>query len=151
MSRTMITLDVLEQARQFFEERGSHGFEGTAMIAAGPDRVGKRLVIPDQRAGAAPKCWVEVTAKGKLELAAQLGRDEIYVARIHSHPMDAFHSPTDDINPALTNHGALSIVAPFFGLGLRHGVDACAVYLLGREGWEYLEVGAHRAEELGIT
>ncbi len=151
MSRTGVTLDVLEQARQFFEERGSQGCEGTAMIAAGPDRVGKRLVIPDQRAGVAPKCWVEVTPQGKLELAAQLRRDEMYVARVHSHPMEAFHSPTDDANPALTNHGALSIVAPFFGLGLRHGLDACAVYILGGHGWEYVEVGTRRAQEVSVT
>jgi hypothetical protein len=151
MSRTTVTVEVLEQARAFFEQCGSRGCEGTAMIAAGPDRVGRRLVIPDQRAGPAPRCWVEVTPKGKLQLAAQLPLGETYVSRIHSHPMDAFHSPTDDSNPAITNQGALSIVAPWFGLGLRHGLDACAVYVLSQDGWTYLEVGARRDDEVAVA
>jgi hypothetical protein len=145
-----VTTEVLEQARAFFEERGSHGCEGTAMIAAGPDRVGRRLVIPEQRAGQVPDCWVEVTGQGKLQLAVALLRDETYIARIHSHPAAAFHSETDDKNPGLTNHGALSIVVPFFGLGLRRGLDACAVYRLGPEGWAPLDVGPARDEELTV-
>jgi hypothetical protein len=150
MSRTAVSAAVLDQARMFFEERGAHGCEGTAMIAAGPDRIGRRLVIPDQRAGAVPRCWVEVTDKGKLQLAAALGADETYIARIHSHPAEAFHSETDDKNPALTNHGALSIVAPFFGLGLRRSLDACAVYLLGAGGWVHLDAGRDRDQELTV-
>ena len=148
MSRTQIVAAVLDQARIYFEERGAYGCEGTAMIAAGPDRVGHRLVIPDQVAVPAPRCWVEVTDRGKLELAASLGRDEIYIARIHSHPAEAFHSETDDQNPALTNHGALSIVVPFFGLGLRRGLDGCAVYRLGAAGWVHLDPGPLRDQEL---
>ena len=73
---------------------------------------------------------MEVTEKGKLDLAVGLGSNKQYVARIHSHPVEAFHSATDDANPALTHDGALSIVVPFFGLGLRHGLDSCAVYRL---------------------
>lgn len=89
-----------------------------------------KLVVPDQLAGRAPRCFVEVTEKGKLDLAVGLGSNKQYVARIHSHPVEAFHSATDDANPALTHDGALSIVVPFFGLGLRHGLDSCAVYRL---------------------
>jgi hypothetical protein len=145
-----VTTEVLELARSFFEERGSYGYEGTAMIAGGPDHVGRRLVIPEQQAGQVPDCWVEVTDQGKLQLAVALGADETYIARIHSHPAEAFHSPTDDKNPALTNHGALSIVVPFFGLGLRRGLDACAVYLLGSGGWTHLDVGPARAGSLTV-
>jgi hypothetical protein len=150
VSRTFVTAEVLEQARAFFEERGSFGCEGTAMIGAGADRVGKRLVTPEQRAGQVPNCWVEVTDQGKLQLAVELGHDEIYIARIHSHPAEAFHSETDDKNPALTNYGALSIVVPFFGLGLRRGLDTCAVYRLGPDGWKHLDVGEARDEELAV-
>ncbi len=151
MNSAYVTTEVLEQARAFLEERGSYGCEGSAMIAAGPDRVGRRLVTPEQRAGQVPDCWVEVTDHGKLQLAAALGRDETYIARIHSHPAQAFHSPTDDKNPGLTNHGALSIVVPFFGLGLRRGLDACAVYRLGPDGWRHLDVGPDRAEILAVV
>ncbi len=106
------------------------------MIAASPTEV--RLVIPDQRATPAPHCSVEVTLQGKLELAGALRPDETYVSRIHSHPELPFHSPTDDRNPALTHEGALSIVVPFFGLGLRQSFSCCAVYI--RQGHEWIEL-----------
>lgn len=113
------------------------------MIAA-VDSVATRLVIPDQRATPAPRCSVEVTFAGKLQLAAALDTNERYVSRIHSHPGLAFHSPTDDANPALTHDVAISIVAPFFGLGLRLGLDACAVLVRQRGRWVDLPIGAKR-------
>jgi len=79
----------------------------------------RRVVFPDQRAGRYPTCWVQVTEQGKSELATTLGLDEEYISRIHSHPGDAFHSPTDDKNPALRFEGAMSIVVPFFGEAIR--------------------------------
>jgi hypothetical protein len=97
-----------------------------------------RLVVPDQRAGTRTGCWVEVTERGKRELAATLTLQERYLARIHSHPDEAFHSPTDDANPGLTAEGAWSIVVPCFGLGLRRGLDACAVYQRAGGRWERL-------------
>ena len=42
---------------------------------------------------------LEVTRRGQLQLATALGPDDLYVARIHSHPGEAFHSPADDANP----------------------------------------------------
>ena len=143
MNRLVISTGVLDQARTFFEDCGARGREGTAMIAqtAAGDT---KLVIPDQRAGRAPQCFVEVTEKGKLDLAVGLGAKEQYVARIHSHPVEAFHSATDDANPALTHDGALSIVVPFFGLGLRHGLDSCAVYRLLGGRWIEIPAGALR-------
>jgi len=139
---------VLDSARRFFEDRGTVGCEGTAMIAARAG-IATRVVIPNQAATPAPRCSVEVTAAGKLELAAALGPDERYVARIHSHPALAFHSPTDNANPALTQEGALSIVVPFFGLGLRRGLNACAVFV--RRNGRFIEVppGATRDALVG--
>lgn len=141
MNTLILTNEVLVHARVYFEDCGAHGNEGTAMIKAGPS--GVALVVPDQvpRRGSRGMS-VEVTRKGQMDLALALEADELYVARIHSHPYEAFHSPADDANPALTHEGALSIVVPFFGLGLRRGLDACAV--LRREGgrWRDLPVGA---------
>ncbi|MDA8355490.1 MAG: hypothetical protein M0Z95_04135 [Actinomycetota bacterium] len=138
MTILVLPVPVLEEARCFFEGRGADGCEGTAMIMAGLDGVAHRLVIPDQRATPLPYCSVEVTRQGKLQLAAALGPEDRYVSRIHSHPGLAFHSPADDANPAITHEGALSVVAPFFGLGLRNGLDACAV--LVRRGGAWLDV-----------
>jgi hypothetical protein len=133
---TTIAAAALATARAFFEQQGAYGFEGTAMLA-GTDADGiTRCVIPDQRPyrtrlGVA----VEVTDKGKLELAAALALDERWLARIHSHPDEAFHSHTDDTNPVLTAEGSLSIVVAFFGLGLRRGLDACAVHVYRGGAW----------------
>lgn len=118
-------------------------------MIAGRDGAATRLVVPDQRAKPAPFCSVEVTLQGKLQLATALDPDELYVARIHSHPGLAFHSPTDDANPAITQEGALSIVVPFFGLGLRHGLDACAVFVRRGTGWVEAPAGAEREPLVG--
>jgi hypothetical protein len=132
---------LLEQAQSFFEDRGSHGLEGTAMIA-GPS---PRLVIPDQLARRTSYAVsVELTAQGQWDLAAALGPEETYLARIHSHPAEAFHSSTDDRNPVITFDGAISIVVPYFGLGLRHGLAACAVLRLTNGTWQNLPPGSER-------
>ncbi len=124
-----ISRSALEDARRFFEERGKDGCEGTAMLAGPADGAITRCVIPSQVARRTKTgVCVEVTMQGKLELAAALGTGERYHARIHSHPRAAFHSDTDDANPGLTAEGALSIVVPEFGRGLRSGLTACAVF-----------------------
>lgn len=141
--RLAVTLPAVEAARAFFEDCGSHGCEGTGMFACRQERNGwwvtDRFVAPHQQAHrVGTGCWVEVTDEGKRQLAVSLRPGELYVARIHSHPGLAFHSETDDRNPALTFDGALSIVAPYFGLGLRHGLDSCAVYQLHDGRWRQL-------------
>jgi hypothetical protein len=135
---------VLADARAFFEACGAHGCEGTAIIKNGPG--GPELVVPEQqpRRGAAGGVSVEVTRAGQMQLALALGPDDLYVARIHSHPAEAFHSRADDANPVLTHEGALSIVVPFFGLGLRLGLNACAVLRRERGSWRDLPVGPER-------
>lgn len=144
MSTIFLSDHLLTEARRFFEDCGALGHEGTALIKNGPS--GPELIIPDQRPwrGARGEVSVEVTRAGQMQLALALGPAELYVARIHSHPGEAFHSRADDANPVLTHEGALSIVVPFFGLGLRAGLNACAV--LRREGgrWHNLAVGPDR-------
>jgi hypothetical protein len=141
----------LEATRRFFEDRGAEGCEGTALIARVGDGAAERLVIPRQVAQPVPNCWVEVPYEGKLELAAALRPDETYAVRIHSHPGTAFHSATDDSNPVLTQEGALSIVVPFFGLGLRRGLDACAVFARIRGRWREIPPGPERARWVEVV
>jgi hypothetical protein len=151
MTPVLLSAATLHLAREFFEQRGEVGCEGTALLAGVPGRPIDHLVIPDQQAGPVPRCWVRVTAQGELDIAAALSRDERYVARIHSHPWTAFHSPTDDANPVLTHNGALSIVVPFFGLGLRRGLDACAVLRYHAGIWHDLPHGLTREEIIRVV
>jgi hypothetical protein len=145
-----LTNAVLRQSRQYFEIQGASGCEGTAMIARSEINGDVRLVVPEQIANPVPHCWVEVTTAGKVSLARALDQHERYVARIHSHPGEAFHSATDDRNPAITHEGAISIVAPFFGLGLRSGLTNCAVFILKSQRWIELPPGRARDEVVSI-
>lgn len=134
-----VSRSALDVAREFFEDRGRHGLEGTAMLA-GPAGAITRCVIPDQVGRRSSfGVSVEVTMRGKLELAAALADGERYHARIHSHPREAFHSEVDDRNPGLTAEGALSIVVPNFGRGLRQGLSACAIYVRRASRWVELD------------
>ena len=139
----VLTAKVLEDARNFFEDRGTFGLEGTAMIKKG---TGIELVVPRQNAhrDAYGHVNVEVPREGQMDLADALDPDDLYVARIHSHPGDAFHSAADDANPVISFEGGISIVVPFFGLGLRRGLDACAVYLFHDGSWVELKAGPDR-------
>ena len=139
----VMTKAVLDNARIFFEDCGTRGLEGTAMIKSGATL---DLVVPQQNArrDASGHVNVEVPREGQMDLATALGLDELYVARIHSHPGDAFHSAADDSNPVISFDGGLSIVVPYFGLGLRRGLDACAIYVFGNGGWTELELGPVR-------
>lgn len=147
--RVSIPRPVLDEAREFFEDRGAEGHEGTALICRSETAGSTRLVIPPQVVGD-DGGWVEVPMAGKLMLAAELKGDERYIARIHSHPREAFHSATDDANPVLLFEGALSIVVPYFGLGLRRGLDKCAVFVRRRRRWVPIPPGLGRDSILGV-
>lgn len=142
----------LVQAETFFTERGAFGREGTGLLAFTADHdddrswSSTRFLAPDQIGGRvdAGGCWVEITPTGQQQIAVALKPGERFLARIHSHPAAAFHSPTDDRNPVLTHEGAISIVVPFFGLGLRRGLDACAVLRRSGSTWVDLPVGPDR-------
>jgi hypothetical protein len=137
----------LEDARRFFEQQGALGLEGTAMLAGSVGKGITRCVVPDQQGIRSPfGVAVEVTDRGKLQLAGALGLDERWIARIHSHPGEAYHSDTDERNPVLTAEGALSIVVPFFGLGLRRGLSACAIHIY--RGGLWLRLEPHAVEAL---
>ncbi len=50
MKTTLISAQVLDQARLFFEDRGAYGHEATALIARRGGGVADRLAIPTQHA-----------------------------------------------------------------------------------------------------
>ena len=59
---------------------------------------------------------------------------QVVGVQVHSHPVDAYHSETDDAYPIATLAGSLSIVLPFFGRDGFRSTDI-AVYRLGQDGW----------------
>lgn len=151
MSALVVPSFVLDEVRLGMEEAGVVGVEATGFLVAGPDRVARHVIFPDQRAGRSPGCWVQVTERGKVELAVALAHDETYAARIHSHPGYAFHSATDDRNPALRYEGAVSIVVPYYGLGLRAGLHPCGVFVRRSLRWVELCPGPKRDEVISVV
>jgi len=145
-----ILREALTEAGAFMEAAGAAGAEATGLLVSDDDGIVRCTVFPDQEAGRFPTCWVRVTEQGKAELAAALGPDERYVSRIHSHPGEAFHSATDDRNPALRFEGALSIVVPYFGLAAREGLDPCAVFVRRQRRWVELPPGPLRDEVVHV-
>ena len=140
----LVPQHVLTDLGRVFLANGQQGCETSAMFLAGSDGRVIRAIVPDQRASPAPRCWVEVTERGKFDLAVALTDEAVYVARIHSHPHEAFHSAADNANPSLCHPGALSIVAPHFGETLRQGLDACAIFRRHNRSWVELPPGPER-------
>lgn len=65
-----------------------------------------------------------------------------FIAQVHSHPTDAYHSSTDDTIPIVTTEGGLSLVVPDFALGAACLADY-AVFRLGATGaWSELTTAA---------
>ena len=63
---------------------------------------------------------------------------QVIGVQVHSHPVDAYHSDTDDTYPIATLEGSLSIVLPSFG----------------RDGFESSDIAAYRLERgrwLGLS
>ncbi len=74
----IIPNSVLRYAGREMERAGADRAEATALFVAGLDQIVRRVVFPVQRAGHYLSCWVQVTERGKSELAAALGLDEKY-------------------------------------------------------------------------
>ena len=71
-------------------------------------------------------------------------KKKILLAQVHSHPGEAYHSDTDDMNPISHRIGFLSVVVPCFGFGV-HNLTDCKIYeYFGRGIWDELDDSAVR-------
>jgi len=143
----------MEQSLPFYLAKGL--LERTQQLLSGPGREGYEAVVvwigrrepgepiealmavrPGQIAyRAAEGCAVEIPPDALTELIAALPAGLSVVARIHTHPTEAYHSPVDDTNMLISHEGAISIVVPNFA---RAPLDllACSVNELHHDrGW----------------
>lgn len=83
--------------------------------------------------------YFEIPRQGMAELMERLRQNGHYVlSQIHTHPGEAFHSPTDDRWAIVRHTGALSIVLPYFASQStdRNFIEQAAVfYLDGSNVW----------------
>jgi hypothetical protein len=61
--------------------------------------------------------------------------------QVHTHPREAFHSPTDDAFPIIHTVGFLSLVIPNFALGPIGFKDAFLTEIQADGGWREVAVG----------
>jgi hypothetical protein len=145
LSTYTIPLQVLEETGDLLREPGLHGFEAVVLWVGTVDdetsatvraavRPGQTAIRGDQG------CGVEVPPDALSALISALPHGVFVLARLHTHPGEAYHSPVDDTNMLIAHEGALSIVVPDFArapLDLR----ACSVNeLRSASGWRELDV-----------
>jgi hypothetical protein len=80
----------------------------------------------------------QIAYRSEHGVAVQIPDDEIariiawlpeglaVACRVHSHPGEAYHSDTDDLNALLSHAGAISIVVPNFARDTLH-LERCSV------------------------
>lgn len=138
--RYLVPRRVLEDSWTFLQEGGEHGFEAVAVwIGRVVDDSTARVVAAARPGQVAYRgelgCAVEVPPDELSRLISVLPDDHFVLARLHTHPTEAYHSELDDMNMLIGHRGAISIVVPDFAR-LPLELTCCSVNELRHEmGW----------------
>ena len=135
--------EVIVETETFLRMRGKQGHEavilwlghvvdrstGEITSAYAPQQLARR-----SEAGVS----VEVTQEGLAVLISALSPGEFVLARVHSHPGEAYHSDLDDANLLVSHQGAISIVVPDFAADHLNLAECSVNELRHGEGWREL-------------
>ena len=145
LTTVAVPRDLFEQGHSLLRKIGLDDVEGLILWAGSIEGDTARIeavLYPAQRA--------VHTERGLLVLVdgPELHRIGVWlyerrlqlVAQIHTHPTDAYHSPTDDAIPIVTTEGGLSLVVPDFARGDAQ-IETYAAYRLNGAG-EYQELSS---------
>lgn len=138
IDRVRVPLARALEAHAHLRRVGEHGSEGFALWAGTTDGTTFRVhetVIPVQRelrTGGGVAVVVDGDELHRLNLWLYEHRMTL-IAQLHSHPSEAYHSPTDDAFPIATVVGSLSLVVPDFARA-PFALGRCAVYRLAADG-----------------
>jgi len=134
-----VTNQVVFETQLFLQEAGKSGLEGFVLWLGTIDESKCNIVqtlIPKQKGVQSP-FGVYVTVENyelhKINLFLFENKLRL-IAQVHSHPVEAYHSTTDDQFPIATELGSLSIVVPYFA-SQPFSLMECAIYRLYSEGW----------------
>lgn len=139
---------VLTETLDLLAEPGRLGFEAVVVWIGVADDAGTMRVThpvrPEQHSVRLVDGSVGVTIPPHAitDLVRLLDADSLVVARLHTHPSDAYHSHVDDTNMLISHPGAISIVVPNYASSV--SFEDCSVYELEPRGWRPLfpdEVG----------
>jgi hypothetical protein len=150
LRRYVLAPSVLEDTYQLLHERGQQGLEAVVVWIGGiVDSENAKIVgviRPGQVAYAGEDgCAVEVPPDALSELISMLPEDLFVLARVHTHPGAAYHSPVDDTNMLISHNGAISIVVPNFAQEPVR-LENCSVNVL-RHGIGWVELPAAEVAE----
>jgi hypothetical protein len=133
---------ILPETVNFLRQQGKKGYEGRVYwIGKKEDTIIRitRADIPCQiPRRTAFGVSVTVTQQANIEVAKRLQSGEYIVAKIHSHPREAYHSKTDKENPFLRHEGAVSIVVPSFAKQGMGRLANCSVNIFSCGNWQEL-------------
>lgn len=139
--RVFLSDGLLERTRELLAGPGADGYEAVVVWVGRrePEQPIEALVAvrPGQIAyRGTDGCAVEVPPDALTALIATLPPDLSIVARVHTHPTEAYHSAVDDTNMLISHEGALSIVVPNFARAARLELRHCSVNELDHDlGW----------------
>lgn len=135
--RLVVSSLTLDYTFLFLRQSGSLGRERflawAGTIAAG-DAFVSTIVLPRAEAG---PVHGEVSSEVVGRVIEELDRrDLIPLAQVHTHPHEAFISPTDRKRPMVSVPGFWSIIVPNFGFAPSSDAKQWAVYeYLGQQQW----------------
>lgn len=132
-----IPVSVLGETQEALAESGAEGFEGVVLWVARDPRDGVAEVLyavtPPQIALQSEEgLAVTIPDWAVSDLISRLPDGTFIPIRVHSHPSEAYHSSTDDLNRILSHRGAISVVVPDFARGSLN-LPSCSVNELGAD------------------
>jgi hypothetical protein len=121
---------VLRETQDFLQLAGKRDREGV-VVWIGKQSAGAfeitRALVPQQTAS---RYHFEVPLAERIRIVLSLAAEELVVAQVHSHPEEAFHSPTDDRKAIVDRQWALSLVVPEFCHAGLPNLNASATFAL---------------------
>ena len=147
IARYALTGDILDTTWAFLRERGEREVEAVVLwVGVVHDEAHAEVLVaipPPQIAYRSDDgLWVEIPQDGLSELIGALPAGVQVLARVHSHPGEAYHSDLDNTNMVIAHEGAISIVVPDFG-DCAVSLGVCSVNRLRADGrWDELNPGA---------
>jgi len=144
LRRFHVPREVVEDTWALLREPGEEGLEGVVMW---PGRVLDAMTAeilmayrPTQVAYRSEHgVAVEIPQEALTALVAGLPDGVHLLARVHTHPGNAYHSTVDDGNMVIGHVGAVSVVVPDFAAGPPL-LESCSVNRLGADGrWVELD------------
>ncbi|MGN6254722.1 MAG: hypothetical protein ACTHO8_07035 [Solirubrobacterales bacterium] len=137
---------ILTDSQRYLAGPGRRGFEAVVVWIGRPLERGQADVLavirPAQEAIRTEEgVSVRIPPDAISELISALPEDTAILARLHTHPGEAYHSLLDDTNMLLAHNGAISIVVPDFARAPIE-LGRCSVNVLeGERGWRELSTG----------